>query len=293
MSKPKLGLVTVLYNTPSVLNDFFYSLSLQDYTNYHLYVIDNSTSSESLELSKALSEKYSISCSFIDNNGNNLGVAEGNNQGIKAALEDKSDYILLLNNDLLFDDESIITNLVIEAEKGNDIISPVILSYPGKKIWYAGGYFNEFKGIAPHLHVALTFNSKLKLDKDYSYAPTCFLLISKNVFDKIGYMDKKYFAYYDDTDFLYRAYSNKYFVRLLSSTVIYHKVSVSTGGALSFFGAYYLTRNRIYFCRKNLTLSKSLISISYTVFVSLIKLINKNVKIRKGILKGLFDGFRV
>lgn len=293
MSEPKLGLVTVLYNTPSVLDDFFLSLSLQDYKNYHLYIIDNSTNIESLERSKELSLNYNISCSFIDNKGNNLGVAEGNNQGIKAALDDDCDYVLLLNNDLLFVDESVITNLVIEAEQGNDIVSPVILSYPENKIWYAGGYFNEFKGIAPHLHVGSTFGSNLKLDNYYSYAPTCFLLISKDVFNNIGYMDKKYFAYYDDTDFLYRAYLNKYLVRLLTSTVIHHKVSVSTGGALSYFGAYYLTRNRIYFSLKNLSFFKKLVSISYTVCVSSIKLLNKNFHIRKAILKGLFDGFRV
>lgn len=54
MNNPKIGLVTVLYNSPDVLPDFFSSLAKQDYNNYCLYVVDNSSSSEPIELAKSL-----------------------------------------------------------------------------------------------------------------------------------------------------------------------------------------------------------------------------------------------
>ena len=37
------------------------------------------------------------------------------------------------------------------------------------------------------------------------YAPTCFMLVEAAVFERIGFMDERYFVYYDDTDFVWRA----------------------------------------------------------------------------------------
>ena len=40
MSEGKIGIVTVLYNSEKVLQDFFISLNTQTYKNFILYVID-------------------------------------------------------------------------------------------------------------------------------------------------------------------------------------------------------------------------------------------------------------
>ncbi len=292
MSKPRIGLITVLYNTPSVLDDFFYSLSVQDYENYHLYIIDNSSESESLLLSESLIEKYDIKATIINNHGNNIGVAAGNNQGIKKAFEDECDYILLLNNDLIFNDINILTTLVNTALEGHEIVSPLIINHPEGKVWYAGGVFNEYKGLAPHLDVGKNIEDLVNIKDEYTYAPTCFLLLNKNVFDKIGLMDELYFAYYDDTDFLYRAYKAGFCVRLERNAIVSHKVSVSTGGSLSFFSVYYLTRNRIIFINKNFNRFNKYISLIYTFITSAIKIIRINNKLRSAIFKGVLDGFK-
>lgn len=46
-----------------------------------MYVVDNSSSPEPIELAKKLSADYNIPTHFIDNHGVNVGVAAGNNQG--------------------------------------------------------------------------------------------------------------------------------------------------------------------------------------------------------------------
>jgi hypothetical protein len=294
MDNPKVGLVTVLYNTPSVLNDFFFSLSLQDYMNFHLYVVDNSSNSESLNISKLLSVKYNISCSFIDNDGNNLGVAAGNNQGAKAAIKDGCDFILFINNDLLFESSTLFSNLVDYSLNENaEVISPLILNYPAKKIWYAGGEIDELRAIAPHYHIDEDFVPENIKKTEYTYAPTCFLLVSKKVWLLVGEMDEKYFAYYDDTDFIYRIIKKNILINMVKSEVIYHKVGSSTGGDVSYFGLYHLTRNRIYFIRKNIPLPKKAIAISYTIITRLIKYVSTRKEIRKAISKGIIDGFKL
>ncbi|EOB1207373.1 glycosyltransferase family 2 protein [Photobacterium damselae] len=294
MNHPKIGLVTVLYNTPIVLNDFFLSLSIQDYTNFHLYIVDNSSNSESLELSKILAEKYNIPCSFINNEGNNVGVAAGNNQGARLAIQDQCDYILFINNDLLFESSSLFSNLIeYSLEQNSEVLSPLILNYPAKKIWYAGGEIDELRAIAPHYHIDEEYSPEKIKATEYTYAPTCFLLVTKRVWNLVGEMDEKYFAYYDDTDFIYRIINEKIFINLVKSETIYHKVGSSTGGDISFFGLYHLTRNRIYFIRKNLSIPKKIMALSYTILTRCIKYFSTDKKLRSAISKGIIDGFKL
>ncbi|MNE69777.1 hypothetical protein D3C80_1655240 [compost metagenome] len=75
--------------------------------------------------------------------------------------------------------------------------------------------------------------------------------------------------------------------------MISHKVSVSTGGDLSFFGAYHLTRNRMYFAKKNLHFPKREISIAYTIVTRLGRILLSSGGVRQGFIKGIVDGFKM
>lgn len=294
MKSPKLGLVTVLYNSPEVLDDFFLSLSFQDHTNYHLYIIDNSSIPEPLEKSRRLAGLYNIPVTFIDNKGNNVGVAAGNNQGIVAALNDFCDYVLFINNDLIFESPSTLSGLMETMEVDSlAMCSPLILNYPAKNIWYAGGCIDTMRAIAPHHDIDATYQPGMVKRSSYEYAPTCFLMVTAELLTRVGYMDEKYFAYYDDTDFLFRANQAGYLVELLPHIVIYHKVGSSTGGELSYFGAYHLARNRVYFIRKNIGGFKRYVSLLYSVLTRYIRSISASPELSKAIRKGISDGFKM
>ena len=84
-----------------------------------------------------------------------------------------------------------------------------------------------------------------------AYAPTCCLLIDKDVFSSVGMMNEKYFVYVDDQDFCYRAYKMGETLFFIPNAKLYHKESHSTGGVTSRFGARYATRNQVYFIRMN------------------------------------------
>ena len=89
----KIGVVTVTYNSSLVLEDFFSSIENQDFLDFHLYIIDNNSKDNTL--SKI--NKWNFSTKTILKNTNNIGVAAANNQGIKLALKDNCDFLLLLN----------------------------------------------------------------------------------------------------------------------------------------------------------------------------------------------------
>ncbi|MGI2140644.1 glycosyltransferase family 2 protein [Shewanella baltica] len=290
----KLGLITVLYNSPNVLDDFFASLSLQDHDNYHLYIIDNSSIPEPLEKSRQLTQLHNIPVTFIDNKGNNVGVAAGNNQGIVAALNDVCDYVLFINNDLIFEMPSTLSDLMGTMQADSlAMCSPVILNYPAKKIWYAGGYIDTIRAIAPHHDIDASYLPSTIARASYAYAPTCFLMVTAELLNRVGCMDEKYFAYYDDTDFLFRCNQAGYFVELLPNIVIYHKVGSSTGGDLSYFGSYHLARNRIYFIRKNIGGLKRYVSLVYSVLTRYVRSLSVSPELSKAIRKGISDGFKM
>lgn len=278
MCSVKIGLVTVLYNTPEVLPDFFKSLACQWYNNFILYIVDNSSAQESLVLARKLSEQYSIRAEFIDNQGNNLGVAAGNNQGIKLAINDKCQVIGLINNDIIFDDPDIFYKLLSSLHEA-DIVSSKIMAHPSGDVWFEEGWFNLNRGTTPH--------TLIKKANVIPYAPSCFLFFNASIIKDIGLMDEWYFAYFDDSDFIFRAHKAGYPVSFNKDVIIKHKVSSSTGGGYSNFGLYYGNRNRIYFIRKNL---HTLFPLFFTIVSRLILLPKLSWSQNKILVKAIRDG---
>lgn len=270
--EPKIGLVTVLYNGIEVLEGFFESLAKQTYKNYVLYVIDNSPNEDTLNEAKRLSENYLIPSEFIYNNAN-LGVAKGNNQGIFKAMEDFCSHICLINNDVEFEEDLLKKLLDGLNENACDMIVPKMYYFDEpKKIWCAGGKFRKWNGFnTKHFGENDIDIGKFEETKRIDYAPTCCMLIKKEVFEEVGYMDEKYFVYSDDADFCYRALKQNVKLYYLSSTRLWHKVSSSTGGSESDFSIFYAHRNLIYFSKKH----TNFLFFMYILFFYQIKFIAK------------------
>ena len=291
-SEPKIGLVTVLYNSIEVLEDFFQSLGNQSYKNFILYVIDNSPNDEVINEAMRLSDKFSINSVFINNNAN-LGVAKGNNQGIQESLKNDCDYVLLLNNDIEFSKNTIKDLVDYTVTNDESIIVPKIHYHNTNIIWTAGGCISKLKGTSPHRGELEVDVGQYENIEYVNYAPTCFMMINKKVFEKVGLMDEKYFVYYDDSDFIYRTNENGYKIVYFPKAVVGHKVSVSTGGSESLFFIYYVTRNRIYFIRKNLPFIYKLISLPYFFFTRIVKYKSYNQEQRKTLIKAIKDSFKL
>jgi GT2 family glycosyltransferase len=244
----KVGIVTVTFNSAEVLPDFIRSLDQQSHTNFHLYAIDNASSDETLVLLRSWAEpKLSII-----SNSYNSGVACGNNQGIVAALADGCDLVLLLNNDVVFGPELI--SLLIKGLQNNDCSMTVPLIYyhvPSNKIWCAGGGFQaKYAARGVHYGVDEIDHGQYNEARRVDYSPTCCTLIKRDVFNKIGFMDERYFVYVDDNDFMYRALKANFKTFYLPEATLWHKVNSLTGTD-SPFAQRYLSRNRALFLKKH------------------------------------------
>ncbi|WP_071149713.1 glycosyltransferase family 2 protein [Bacteroides ndongoniae] len=251
MEREKIGIVTVLYNSESVLEDFFRTLNEQTYKNFILYLVDNNSNDLSVSKGREYSGKVDFECKWLLQN-ENVGVAEGNNIGIKAALADGCNYILLSNNDVVLQGKTIEVLLDGMLSMNASMAVPKIYYWDNpQKIWMAGGGFQWLQFSTFHRGEGCFDKGQYNKKISIKYAPTCFMLINATVFARVGFMDKRYFVYYDDTDFVWR--SVKLGIEKLvyiPESVLLHKVSSCTGGAESDFSIYYSKRNHIYFARK-------------------------------------------
>ncbi len=286
-----IGVITVLYNGEKVLEDYFCSLNKQTCKDFILYIIDNASSDQSLNLANKLSQEVNFQTCFICNK-QNYGVAKGNNQGVKQALADGCDYILLSNNDIVFNDNCI--ELLLKKSKAakSKVVIPKILFYKSDILWYAGGGFIDYKGAVAHWGYMEKDVPQYNKAKFVEYAPTCVALIHSSVFSSVGYFDEKYFVYYDDTDFMRRLRLNKIDVLYYPQAFLWHKESMSTGGMKSDFSIYYMSRNQIYYVLRYFSKLKIVIFLLYTIFYFFTrKIFLLSSKQRKILLKGYKEGW--
>jgi GT2 family glycosyltransferase len=242
-----VGVVTVTYNSACVIDDFMKSILKQTYLDFILYIVDNASSDDTL---RRLAE-YGDGRIVPIPNEVNAGVAEGNNIGIRAALKDGCGFVLLINNDTVFE-PNLISKLAAGLQEHKcDMVVPKILFFDNpEKIWCAGGYFNAFRGVGSHFGLGRKDDGQFDLARAVGYSPTCCMLIRGEVFDRVGLMDSSYFLYFDDTDFCLRAHRAGVQLFYLPSARLRHKVSSLTGGT-SEFTIRYITRNHVYYLLKH------------------------------------------
>lgn len=251
-----IGVVTVTYNSASVLPDFIRCLTAQSFSKFTLYVVDNASTDETMQLLEGCRDPRVR----VIANRQNRGVAEGNNQGIQCALEDGCGAILLLNNDTEFD-EDLITRLAEGlVEHDADMTCPKIMYFDNpERIWCAGGAFELWRDCGAN-HIGYDEIDRKQYDhvRRVSYVPTCCVLIRKEVFRKVGLMDARYFVYMDDVDFMYRAWKLNAKLVYLPGARLLHKVGGLTGGEASAFSIRYDTRNQVFFHFKHFGLLRSI-----------------------------------
>lgn len=248
-SRP-VGVVTVTYNSAQFIDEFMTCMLAQTYEAFILYIIDNASSDDTL---KRVAH-YIDSRIVVITNQENIGVAAGNNQGIQASLEARCDEVLLINNDTEFGPK-LIERLVMGLDAHHCHITVPKMIYYDKpnRIWCAGGQFNRWEAYAVvHYGMGELDQEKYNVACQVEYTPTCCMLIRKSVFETIGFMDEKYFVYFDDVDFCFRAMNAQLKMYYIPHAELRHKVSSSTGGEGSLFTIRYCTRNKVYFMKRNL-----------------------------------------
>src|SRR5260370_32385747 len=271
-----IGIVTVTYNSGSVLPDFVSSITHLTHTNFILYAIDNDSKDDTLLQLRNWDDDRLV----ILANATNVGVAAGNNQGIRAAIEAGCEHVLLLNNDVVFGPE-LLAQLMDGLAQYNCAMSAPLMYYHDRPdvIWLAGGYFQRLLGYRS-LHIADGQKDTGRFGRapPVPSAPTCCVLIRRAVFGEVGLMDERYFVYSDDVDFMLRAMKAGKVLYYVPHAKLWHKVNSLTGSE-SPFSMRYGARNRAFFIAKHLDrLSVALFNLLYPSYFILRYILGKDTQ---------------
>jgi len=293
MSTPKVSIIILNWNGWQDTLECLDSLLKITYPNYEVIVIDNGSTNESLAKLKmnppAGGEKLKVDGPSdsaqgkqgfkIIENKENLGFAGGNNVGIKYALENGADYVLLLNNDTLVS-ETFLSELLSQAEKNKafGLFGPKIYFWPRtspERIWFTGGRINWLKTKGWHVNYDAKENSLPETGAkliEADYITGCGLLIRREVIEKIGHLSDDYFLYYEDTDYCLKAGAAGWKCGIVPSARIWHKVSRSAKEFSPSY-LYYHARNGLLMAKKNNPWEKIIILYLFSFYLVLKQII--------------------
>jgi GT2 family glycosyltransferase len=275
-------------------------------------VIDNGSTDDSKKRLKEIQEKRNLSRqgqgeieilrSKFPNfkvifNKENLGFAGGNNVGLRYALENKADFIFILNNDTEIKNDCILNlwQTFLEEEKIG-IASPKIYYAPGfefhkeryqekdlgRVIWYAGGKIDWDNVLGRHLGVDEVDQGQYEKKEENEFATGCAFMAKRAVFEDVGLFDERFCLYLEDLDFSYRVAKAGFKLVFNPQAVVWHKNagSSSAGSALQ---TYYFTRNRLLFAQKHAPLKLKLL-----VYRQALEKLRQGSKIEKEAVRDFF-----
>ncbi len=248
----KLAVITVIYENYNVFTDFLKSLQRQSDKNFHLFILDVSINKQPLSIKDI--ENTLISTK-------NLGYADGVNHGLKEAQKQGFEQFCIMNYDTFFERDFVKSVKDGLVSHPGSIVGGKIYYAPGfeyhkeiyqkaelgKVIWFAGGSIDWDHVVTPHIGVDEVDDGQYDKDKKVEFITGCLMCFDKTVLNKVGYWDKSYFLYYEDSDYCVRAAQKGINLYYIPKIVIWHKNGQITEGPGSKFHQKYQDKNRIIF----------------------------------------------
>lgn len=288
-----LTVLTINYNGAEKTIKLLESLKNQTNQDFKVIVLDNA--SDSADYKKL--QTHCTMAPFVQliKNNENFGFSGGCNIGIKKAIETGADWILLLNNDTWVESDFMVSLMAklsqldpLADSKQGIVGIPLVendhVAYCGKIEW--------LKPTLEHIYSVPTVRHR----KTDNYAIGGGVAVHKEVFEKIGLLNEKYFLYFEDVDFSLRAQKAGFKLIILEEPKAYHQVSASTKKLGPSLLLRYHYRNALYFNLKNGSwyIKLAVWPWSWIIAVKqLIKIVIKqNLEQSRAILKGVADFYK-
>lgn len=247
MSGPgKVAIVVLNWNGRDDTLACLASLSRLDYPDYEVVVVDNASGDDSVAAIRAAYPQVTL----IET-GDNLGYVGGNNFGLEQAKRMGADYALLLNNDTEVAPDFLSWLVeVAEADPMIGMVGPTIYYFDRPDvIWAAGGSIDWDWGDSRLIGMDEVDQGQLgMLPRPVDFVSGCAILIKMPLVDRMGFLDPRFFAYYEETEWCVRVARAGFKILHVPQAKIWHKISPVAREA-SPQVHYYMTRNRLLFLK--------------------------------------------
>jgi GT2 family glycosyltransferase len=193
----------VCYQDQESLLNLLESLEQQSLKPSQVFITDNN-SDQSLAL-----RNYSFPVQ-ITKLTENKGFAGGANVALKNAISNDFNNLMLLSQDVILDSSSA-EQMIAELNRSKGIVFPTMYNRNTNQIFSKGGSVYKFSG-----RIKLsTFNTP----KNSEWADGSCLVFTKEVFNSVNGLYEKFFMYFEDVDFCYRAKSKGFTLKHVETKV--------------------------------------------------------------------------
>ncbi len=152
----------------------------------------------------------------------NLGFAAGNNIGIRYALNHGATHILIINPDVTVPRNFLLPLLqTFKDSPRSGLVAPAHTE--GQGIYGLGGSINWQWGTFEHENVVVL---PIK-SRPYDFLTFACVLIKREVLEKVGLLDERYFMYLEDVDYCVSASRAGFNLLLDPSVAVTHRTSSS------------------------------------------------------------------
>ncbi|BCL60942.1 glycosyl transferase [Desulfomarina profundi] len=251
MENPLIEIVIPNWNGRQMLAHCLSSLEVQTNRNFCVTVVDNGSEDGSLELLENEFPKVRL-LRFTENRGFSVAV----NRGIRKA---RASWILLLNNDMEVAPDCL-EHLIqgIEKYKKYDFFALKMINFNNRDFLDGAGDAVLRGGVGYRLGTMEKDSDMYRVDRDVFGACGGGALYSRKFFDKVGLFDNVFFAYLEDVDLNLRARRLGMRCRYLSSAMVFHIGSATTGKKVNAFTIRLSTRNNFAVVVKNYSFGMAL-----------------------------------
>lgn len=210
-------------------------IALKDFNQDYLWLIkDNASTDNTIETTSSWNDKIKV----IQYKDNLQNFSQGCNLLFNEASPQDDDYIMLLNNDVIFNDSSSINNMIkiMDSDKQVGVVGARLLYTDTDKLQHAGVVFDIRNKAPMHFRLGETTDNNAMKDRQFQVV-TGAVLLTKAKYYKAAFnnaksgnlgLDENYHWGFDDVDFcLSIKYNLEKKIIYCGRTNIFHEDSAS------------------------------------------------------------------
>ena len=240
----KVGIILINYKdyAEKFLVSCLESLRKQNYNEWQLFIVDNSSSNSSYDYLKMTAPE-----ARIIRNENNDGFAKGNNDALKLMIEEGFKYAWVLNMDTRVSDNALSELVSTLDDKKIGAVQSRLMLYPETKKVNSIGNATHFLGFGFSLGYREDYKEAKELMSDIFYPSGASVLFNLEILKEVGLFDEEFWMYNEDQDLGWRIWLRGYRCVINYSSVVYHQYEFSR----SITKYYWMDRNRTLAILKN------------------------------------------
>jgi GT2 family glycosyltransferase len=221
----KTLIVVLNWNSHEMTKKCIQNLLTMEGDSFEIVIVDNGSLDGSVQYLRAAFPLVEV----IANN-RNLGFAAGCNLGMKCALEQGADYVLLVNNDTVVK-ANFLAELLAESERNPKagMVSPKIYYFDERdRIWWAGGTFSLWQGVPRHIGRNQKEGGRYETAREIDWATGCGVLLKCATLRESGLFDEEIFSNGEDLDLSLRVRELGWQIRYAPAAKMWHKEGFAT-----------------------------------------------------------------